>query len=237
MSDTPPTLPVAHPAADTSVDWAPGECPICLQQIKKPQKARTLYGLRVCNKCRNGFANRRQLAFLVDGCICSLAYHALSSLSAWLAPSGARLTPEYALLEEAIAWIGFPLLFSFRDAIHGISPGKVLTKVQVVDERSREPIGAVQSFLRNVIFLIPYLGIIVGSSTMMKGKRWGDGWAKTRVVWLTYRHRPPFAPAGRYCRECGYDLTGNLSGQCPECGKEIPRSVERNASFAPSPST
>jgi hypothetical protein len=28
--------------------------------------------------------------------------------------------------------------------------------------------------------------------------------------------------AGRYCR-CGYDLTGNVSGTCPECGTKIER--------------
>jgi hypothetical protein len=25
-------------------------------------------------------------------------------------------------------------------------------------------------------------------------------------------------PVGRHCRVCGYDLTGNVSGRCPECG-------------------
>ncbi|MFQ5805659.1 MAG: hypothetical protein ACE5I3_04330 [Phycisphaerae bacterium] len=24
-----------------------------------------------------------------------------------------------------------------------------------------------------------------------------------------------------YCQNCGYDLTGNVSGRCPECGREI----------------
>jgi predicted amidophosphoribosyltransferase len=24
-----------------------------------------------------------------------------------------------------------------------------------------------------------------------------------------------------YCRKCGYDLTGNASGVCPECGRAI----------------
>ena len=26
---------------------------------------------------------------------------------------------------------------------------------------------------------------------------------------------------GRYCTTCGYDLTGNESGVCPECGNEV----------------
>jgi hypothetical protein len=29
------------------------------------------------------------------------------------------------------------------------------------------------------------------------------------------------------CRECGYDLTGNVSGKCPECGLKIHRAVPR----------
>jgi hypothetical protein len=28
-------------------------------------------------------------------------------------------------------------------------------------------------------------------------------------------------PASRDCCECGYDLTGNISGRCPECGTPI----------------
>ncbi len=36
------------------------------------------------------------------------------------------------------------------------------------------------------------------------------------ILW--YRHRPP-KPG--YCAVCGYNLTGNMSGVCPECGTEI----------------
>ena len=35
-------------------------------------------------------------------------------------------------------------------------------------------------------------------------------------LWLI---RPPIPPS--LCRSCGYDLTGNLSGRCSECGREI----------------
>ncbi len=35
------------------------------------------------------------------------------------------------------------------------------------------------------------------------------------ICTLWYRDRR--APQGR-CRKCGYDLTGNVSGVCPECG-------------------
>ena len=34
-----------------------------------------------------------------------------------------------------------------------------------------------------------------------------------------WRWQPP-RPAG-HCQQCGYNLTGNVSGRCPECGKKI----------------
>jgi hypothetical protein len=35
------------------------------------------------------------------------------------------------------------------------------------------------------------------------------------IGWRIRRHR---RTAGK-CARCGYDLTGNVSGVCPECGK------------------
>lgn len=49
------------------------------------------------------------------------------------------------------------------------------------------------------------------------------GLATGAVVWLEarlLRPRIPLGRAGRYCK-CGYDLTGNVSGSCPECGSKI----------------
>ena len=40
--------------------------------------------------------------------------------------------------------------------------------------------------------------------------------ATTRVIWWKRRARPP-----AHCARCGYDLTGNVSGICPECGTAI----------------
>jgi hypothetical protein len=39
------------------------------------------------------------------------------------------------------------------------------------------------------------------------------------TVWLWYRGHARYRSG--YCRRCGYDLTGNVSGRCPECGTEI----------------
>lgn len=40
--------------------------------------------------------------------------------------------------------------------------------------------------------------------------------APTLALW--YRDRRP--PPG-HCQSCGYDLTGNTSGRCPECGEAL----------------
>jgi hypothetical protein len=38
----------------------------------------------------------------------------------------------------------------------------------------------------------------------------------TAYLWYRDRRKPP----GR-CEKCGYDLTGNVSGRCPECGRAL----------------
>ncbi len=43
------------------------------------------------------------------------------------------------------------------------------------------------------------------------------------TAWLWHRDRRLFSspPDHLFCRGCGYDLTGNLSGVCPECGDKV----------------
>ena len=44
---------------------------------------------------------------------------------------------------------------------------------------------------------------------------------------LYRRFVPVWSPSA--CRRCGYDLTGNVSGTCPECGRAVPRMPEADA--------
>lgn len=44
-------------------------------------------------------------------------------------------------------------------------------------------------------------------------------------LWRTNRLRRRFARVG-HCPKCGYDLTGNESGVCPECGRATAESVD-----------
>jgi hypothetical protein len=43
--------------------------------------------------------------------------------------------------------------------------------------------------------------------------------AMTALLWWMDRRRFPQG----HCRNCGYNLTGNVSGVCPECGQKVSR--------------
>lgn len=45
-------------------------------------------------------------------------------------------------------------------------------------------------------------------------------WIFAAVGTFIRRRRPAPANPG-ICRHCGYDLTGNVSGRCPECGRAV----------------
>jgi uncharacterized RDD family membrane protein YckC len=191
--------------------------------MAKPYNCKTLYGVRVCSKCRNGFANRRQAAYLVDGLLYVVAVEMIVFLVASVAmASAASADFEFSRIASSVlSWVVFPLVFTLKDAFNGRSAGKMLFGVRVVDIETRQPITALQSVKRNLVLMIPYVGVIGGAITMMRGQRWGEKWAGTMVVWNKRAFRVPFARDGRFCRSCGYDLTGNTSGRCPECGLEV----------------
>jgi hypothetical protein len=47
------------------------------------------------------------------------------------------------------------------------------------------------------------------------------------TIFAVRRVRSIFRPPAGHCLRCGYSLTGNASGICPECGTPVPRSVSR----------
>lgn len=85
--------------------------------------------------------------------------------------------------------------------------------------------------------------IIVTISTM---GYWDDSSGTTTIViasavglwglicwhaWWSARHA---APTG-LCLHCDYNLTGNVSGQCPECGREVGTMVSSDNAFTLDP--
>jgi uncharacterized RDD family membrane protein YckC len=215
------------------MDSANRSCPLCGRPLHRERSGILfrsrgpvfLYGFPVCRKCRNWFANRRQGAFLIDIILWRLVEFgiiagSLSVLAA--APGPAGLGGAGAEAFGLLLACGLLFVFPFRDAFSGFSPGKWLCGLQVVDRITREPISASQSYKRNLPMLVPLAGILIALNQMMSGPRWGDGWANSVVIWRKYAHKFPFDPRGIYCLGCGYDLTGNVSGVCPECGTAVP---------------
>jgi hypothetical protein len=64
---------------------------------------------------------------------------------------------------------------------------------------------------RNVV--VP-MWIPTAAVLMLSALLW---WPDLRARWLAWRLGP------EHCLKCGYDLTGNVSGRCPECGKALGR--------------
>ena len=56
---------------------------------------------------------------------------------------------------------------------------------------------------------------------LQKGHRLGDGWANSKVVLKRCADHPVFTGLAA-CARCEFDLTGNVTGVCPECGRPVP---------------
>ena len=48
----------------------------------------------------------------------------------------------------------------------------------------------------------------------------------SRVLYTHMRWQTVHDTKGRYCDRCGYDLTGNVSGRCPECGAGVAKRTD-----------
>jgi uncharacterized RDD family membrane protein YckC len=127
-----------------------------------------------------------------------IAFYAISFLLVLvmvvtLAPS----QQEAPFYEGLIGWGVLTLLYGLvlvKDGLAGHSPGKFLCGVQVVDNATLAPGTLLQSVQRNLPTLIPIVPLVIAVQ-LSKGKRLGDGWANTRVIWKAYRDHPVFTGA------------------------------------------
>jgi uncharacterized RDD family membrane protein YckC len=195
----------------STLEWLPRPnaaepCPLCGRR----QGIAVLYDDLACQTCRWTFAGLRTSAFLVDYFMMLL----IASGFEWLGRAPA--TPLLSGVDLGLAML---LLFPLKDGLGGASPGKRLVGLRVIDAKTYQPIGFGASFKRNVLALILWPLIML---ELPAGFRLGDRWANTKVIWRKHAYRRPFCEPGRYCAGCGYDLTGNISGRCPECGLPIP---------------
>ncbi|MEO0586318.1 MAG: RDD family protein [Planctomycetota bacterium] len=236
MTEPPPTLET------------PPACPLCHNAQRFAKKSKPLYGTPVCSRCYYSFANRRQVAYLLDSIVIQsglglLTIGTLAGLVIYLETQGPlNTTPNGLSTADILIFLGgilFALLigalFCFKDGFRGRSPFKALLGVRVVDTETGELIGFGQSFKRNlphvgiataaaqvpVIGAFASLGVYIAVAVQLcAGPRLGDTWAKTKVIWDKHRDHPIFSNS-HYCDACGYDLRATNEPACPECGHAI----------------
>lgn len=165
-------------------------CPLCGRD-KYMRKGKPLYGQRACKKCYNGFANRRQLAFIIDTVLYRVGV-VVVGVAFGFALLALHVDPE------KIGYFSFPLdlalvgLFLCKDGFGGQSPGKMACGVTAIDRRTGVPISPGASFKRNLPLVVCFMPLVVGVQ-LCKGQRTGDGWAFSKVIWNKYAEHPIFA--------------------------------------------
>ena len=89
-------------------------CPLC-QIAKHMRRTKLLYGTPVCKRCYYKFANRRQLAYIVDAII----WWPIT----WIVGYGiASLDPAINdFVYFALSWVVFPMIFFCKDSFNGHS--------------------------------------------------------------------------------------------------------------------
>lgn len=166
-----------------------GRCSLCEKEVLQKQ-SKTLYNSIVCPKCYYGFANRRQLAFLIDFLIFRvILFFLMFAYGALLATIKSIEIPinQSRLFFEIIMWP----IFLIKDGFDGQSIGKKLMGVTVIREDKGDSADFPDSFKRNLPLLIPFMFLII-ACRLEKGKRIGDGWAKTKVIWNKYKNQELF---------------------------------------------
>jgi hypothetical protein len=68
------------------------------------------------------------------------------------------------------------------------------------------------------VFVPLLIGLLAGAQSFRASVRSDK---KMRSFRLYIGDRPMYPPG--HCQNCGYNLTGNVSGICPECGRGIKR--------------
>lgn len=195
-------------------------CPLC-GGSKRMKRPKLLYHVPVCRKCYYGFANWRQLAYVLDWILFQIVALIVGYGIGYAMATGGSSPSQIDTTMFVMSWLVLPMVFFMKDGFMGYSPGKFVTGVRVLDRDTLEPAGFFASWKRNLILLVPFMPLFV-AFFLQKGQRIGDGWANTKVIWKRYATHPLFTGEA-VCGHCQYDLKGNTTGTCPECGTPVAR--------------
>ncbi|MDX2177282.1 MAG: RDD family protein [Candidatus Sumerlaeia bacterium] len=87
----------------------------------------------------------------------------------------------FSAVAQILSWIVGAVFWCLRDAVKGRSPGKLVVGLRVVDANTGAPISVGQSIIRNLLFAIPCLPLVMLFVLLATGEHWGDKIAGTRV--------------------------------------------------------
>ena len=193
-------------------------CSICDEPLPRAEKR--LYGYNVCSRCHSDFASKRAFAYLVDMLIWSAVSIPLGFFIFVISGiSGVIVAGTTKSDNQAAGAFGFVFLLGILasmllvlglDGFKGHSPAKAMFGLQVIDELTGRPINFWDSIQRNLPFFIPLMPLYVAYQIFqLDGRRMGDGWARTKVIWKIHRDRPPFCSR----REIQAQLAAKAAGK------------------------
>ncbi|MEM9883557.1 MAG: RDD family protein [Planctomycetota bacterium] len=200
-------------------------CHFC-NKTRPRKQAADVMGAAMCRKCCVNQANRRQLAFLLEGPISILVFVGYAFLVGFVTPL-LGLNPDAEAGVVAMLLIGGALLILVlsplrRDCTFFGALGKRVCGVRAVDRDTLEPISAWASFKRNLVLFVPFAKLFIGSSLVKAGPRCGDGWANSVVLRKKDLGHPVFHGA-KTCRTCWAIFDPTDPAGCLDCVAEPTR--------------
>jgi len=179
------------------------QCCLCGNWLQFGAKA--LYGYQVCPKCYNDFAWKRAFAYIIDivivNAIVGILIVVMIIIGAVLVGAAQSANNDQAATAGAVVFVlGYLgcflmayVLIIMRDGHQGMSPGKRILGLKVINSVSGAPAGWGDSFKRNIILAVPVIPIVVIVQIFTgNGLRLGDEWSRTKVIWQQYADRAPF---------------------------------------------
>jgi uncharacterized RDD family membrane protein YckC len=180
------------------------QCCLCGNWLQFGSKA--LYGYQVCPKCHTDFAWKRAFAYILDMVFVNVIVGVLIviALVVGIVIVGAGQSTHN---DDAAATAGgMVIVFGYfgslvvayvlmllRDGFNGMSPGKRILGLQVINSVSGVPARLPDSFKRNIILAVPVIPIVVIVQIFTgNGFRLGDEWSQMKVIWKQYADRAPF---------------------------------------------
>ncbi|HTC94429.1 MAG TPA: RDD family protein [Terriglobales bacterium] len=198
----------------------PMVCSVCAAPMLLAGKR--LYGYSICEKCHSDFAMKRAFAYIVDMMIWSVVCFPLSIFIILLSGiSGAVVETathnnnsgaNMAMLVFFVCILGSMFLVLAMDGFKGHSPAKAMFGLQVIDDLTGRPINFWDSFQRNLPLAVPFMPLYAAFQIFQHdGRRMGDGWARTKVIWKPYRDKSPFLSRKQLQAQLSAKAAGKIS--------------------------